>query len=249
VADFGTFDPTGIVLASAYSAHHNGLLNQSSTKPEFILRPRILARMPDAQTFVFKIRPGVKVAPNDLGVPERDLDGEDVRVNTERIKTTPTANNYTFTRDYVDSVTVSGDLVTMKTTRPYAWFLNRIGLFINTIAPRELLAGDLSRLEQHAAGAGPFRLTSLEPGQHAVFDRNPNYYRRDEATGTQLPFIDQIDLKLIFDRSAAGRRSSAASCTATPRPTRRKEGPVGPVRDPGNPTSYIAFSMNCRAAA
>ncbi len=250
-ADFGTFDPhLGIVLASAYFPRiYNGLLNQSATKPEFIYFDLASwLEMPDAQTFVFKIRPGVKVAPNDLGVPERDLDAEDVRVNTERIKTTPTANNYTFTRDYVDSVTVSGDLVTMKTTRPYAWFLNRIGLFINTIAPRELLAGDLSRLGQHAAGAGPFRLTSLEPGQRAVFDRNPNYYRSDEATGMRLPFIDQIDLKLIFDRSASRtaflsrqlHRYAPANATEAKGLSDR----FVILREPN--FSYIAFSMNCR---
>ncbi|HYM14708.1 MAG TPA: ABC transporter substrate-binding protein [Dehalococcoidia bacterium] len=205
-ADFGTFDPhLGIALASAYFPRlYNVLVNQCATKAEFMYFDLASAlETPDPLTFIFKIRPGVRVAPNDLGVPERDLDPEDVRVSLERIRTTKAANNYAFAHQYIASITTTADTVTVKTTTPYAWFLNRIGLFVNTIPPRELLSGDLKRLEQHAAGAGPYRLTSLHEGQGATFDRNPNYYRKDDRTGQQLPYVDGIDLKLLFDRTAA----------------------------------------------
>jgi len=205
-AEFGTFDPhIGIALASAYFPRvYNVLVNQSAAKPEFMvfdLASRL--EMPDDQTFVFTIRPGVKVGPNNLGVPQRDLDPEDVRINIERIQSTPEASSYAFAHDYIASVTSSGDSVTIKTTSPYAWFLNRIGLFFNTIAPRELLLGDVSRMTSEAAGAGPFVLKTLREGQGAEFERNPNYYRKDDATGEQLPYVDGIDLRVILDRSTA----------------------------------------------
>jgi peptide/nickel transport system substrate-binding protein len=250
-ADFGTFDPhIGIAVASAYFPRiYNVLVNQCATKPEFLYFDLASSlEMPDPQTFIFKIRPGVKVTPNDMGVPERDLDAEDVRISIERIKSTKEANNYAFASQYIQSVEAAGDAVTLHTTRPYAWFLNRIGLFVNTIAPRELLAGDVSRLEQHAAGAGPYRMTSLKEGEAATFDRNPNYYRKDETNGAQLPYVDGIDLKLIFDRSAA--RTAFLSkqlhryVPASALEARDLADRFVIQRDPN--FSFIAFAMNPR---
>ena len=55
------------------------LLNQSPTKPEFVFLDLAQSyELPDESTYIFTMRPGVKVTPNDLGVPERDLDAEDV---------------------------------------------------------------------------------------------------------------------------------------------------------------------------
>ncbi|MHB8376641.1 MAG: ABC transporter substrate-binding protein [Dehalococcoidia bacterium] len=250
-ADFGTFDPhLGIALASAYFPRlYNVLVNQSATKPAYFYFDLASSyENPDAATFVFKVRPGVKVGPNDLGVPERDLDGEDVRVNLARIKSTPEANNYAFAHEYIDNVAVAGDAVTIRTTKPYAWFMNRIGLFFNTIAPRELLAGDLSRLTQRAAGAGPFRLISVAQGQRAVFQRNPNYYRKDRATGDQLPYVDGIDLRVIFDRSAAHTAFESGQLQRYVPGDAGEARSLAPTyviaRDPN--FAFVSFTMNAR---
>ena len=204
-ATFGTFDPhLGIQVASAYFPRiYNVLLNQSATKPEFMYMDLAESfEIPDETTYTFKIRPGVKIAPNDLGVPERDLDAEDVKATLERIASEPMSNNYGFAKQYIASVKAEPGRVTIKTTGPYAWFLNRIGLFFNTIAPRELLTGDLSRLTSRAAGAGPYRLSSVTEGEVARFERNPNYYRTDDANGgAALPYVDALEVRTIFDRA------------------------------------------------
>ena len=44
--------------------------------------------------------------------------------------------------------------------------------------------------------------SSPTEGEGARMERNPSYYRRDDA-GAQLPFIDGIDARIITDRSAA----------------------------------------------
>jgi peptide/nickel transport system substrate-binding protein len=203
-ATFGTFDPhLGVEVASAYFPRiYNVLLNQSATRPEWMFMDLAQSyETPDDTTYIFKIRPGVRIGPNDMGVPERDLDAEDVRVTLERIRTDATTTQYSFGKQHISSVTVSGDTVTVKTPEPYAWFLNRIGLFLNCIAPRELLTGDLSRLKTKAAGAGPFRLMSVTEGEKARFDANASYYRKDEARGNaQLPYLDGLDVQVIFDR-------------------------------------------------
>ena len=48
---------------------------------------------------------------------------------------------------------------------------------------------------------GPFKLTSYVPGQRLVFDRNPNYWKKDEA-GVQLPYLDQVVLEVVPDQNA-----------------------------------------------
>lgn len=48
---------------------------------------------------------------------------------------------------------------------------------------------------------GPFKLTSYAPGQRLVFDRNPRYWKKDEA-GTPLPYLDQLILEIVPDQNA-----------------------------------------------
>lgn len=247
-ANFGTFDPhLGVAVASAYFPRvYNVLVNQSATKPEFLYFDLATSfETPDNVTYVFKIRPGVKVAPNALGVPERDLDAEDVKANLERMMTDATTNQYGFAHQNIESVTASGDTVTVKTRGPYAWLINRIGLFFDCIAPRELLSGNLSKLSDKTAGAGPYRLVSVTEGERATFARNPNYYRTDERTGEQLPYVDSLDVRVVFDRSAqrtAFQSGQIHAYTVSTGDEARSLGDVPLARDPA--FAYISFTMN-----
>jgi peptide/nickel transport system substrate-binding protein len=248
-ADFGTFDPhLGIAVASAYFPRvYNVLVSQSATRPEFVVHDLAESfEIPDERTFIFKIRPGVTIAPNSLGVPERDLDGEDVRVSLERVKADGGASNNAFARLHVDSVTVAAGTVRIEAPAPYAWFLNRIGISFNTIAPRELLTGDLSRLTHAAAGAGPFRLMSITEGEVARFDRNPNYYRHDETNGdARLPYVDGLDVRVIFDkatqRAAFQSGQVHAYMTGSKADAESLQGAIV-ARDPA--LTFNAFTMN-----
>lgn len=203
-AAFGSWDPhTGIAVASAYFPRiYNLLLSQSPTKPEYMYMDLAESyEIPDDLTYVFKIRPGVKIAPNSLGVPERDIDGEDVRVTFDRIKTDPLANQYSFASKYVESVTVNGDSVTVRTTEPYAWFLPRMSAYNNTIPPRELVAHP-SQFVDAGVGAGPYTLVSVTENDTASFHRNTNFYGRDAANNNApLPYIDDLEVRVIFDRA------------------------------------------------
>ena len=75
-----TLDPhLSIAAGTAYFPRiYNVLMAQSPIKPEF--RFDDLAEkleQPDETTWIFSIRPGVKIAPNELDVPERDMDAVD----------------------------------------------------------------------------------------------------------------------------------------------------------------------------
>ena len=43
---------------------------------------------------------------------------------------------------------------------------------------------------------------TFEESGSVKLDRNPNYYRKDDLSGLQLPFIDGIDVALVTDRQA-----------------------------------------------
>ena len=48
---------------------------------------------------------------------------------------------------------------------------------------------------------GAFKLTTYAAGQRLVFDRNPNYWKKD-AAGVQLPYLDQVVFEIVPDQNA-----------------------------------------------
>jgi peptide/nickel transport system substrate-binding protein len=50
-------------------------------------------------------------------------------------------------------------------------------------------------------GLGPFVLTTYQPGQRLVFDRNPHYWRKDDR-GVALPYLDHLTVELVPDQNA-----------------------------------------------
>jgi peptide/nickel transport system substrate-binding protein len=249
-ANFGSWDPhTGIQVASAYFPRmYNLLLSQSPTKPEFVYLDLAESyEIPDDLTYVFNLRPGVRIAPNAIGVPERDIDGEDVRVTFERIKADPLANQYSFASKYVDRVTVNGDSVAITTAEPYAWFLPRMSAYNNTVPPRELVT-EPGRFTDVGVGGGPYSLVSVTENDVARFTRNTNFYGRDARNNNHpLPYIDELEVRVIFDRlpqqTAFGDGQIHQYWAETGEEASLYDGyPVS--RDPV--FAFIAFTMNPR---
>jgi len=208
-ADFDTFDPyIGIAASVGYFPRlYNVLVNYSALDTSFEFFDLATGyEQPDDATYIFTIRDGVKVSPNALGVPERNLDAEDVVVAYDRIKTLPQSNAAAFINKWLASHEASTDKrqYTFNLPSPYYFFRNRIGSPINTVVPKEALTdANIGKLRSQAAGAGPFMLRDYAEGTGATLDRNPNYYRRDESNNNeQLPYIDGMDVKIITDRAA-----------------------------------------------
>ena len=57
--------------------------------------------------------------------------------------------------------------------------------------------------ETQAVGTGPFLLTSYAPGDRTTVQRNPDYWLSDED-GNQLPFLDEIEFRVIEDSQVRG---------------------------------------------
>jgi ABC-type transport system substrate-binding protein len=138
-ADFDTFDPyIGIAASVGYFPRlYNVLVNFSAQDSDFRFDDLSSSfEQPDDTTYNFTIRPGVKVGPNPLGVPERDLTAEDVQISYERIKTLPQSNAFGFIGQWMETNLANPDgTYTFKTPKPYFFWRNRIGSGINTIVP------------------------------------------------------------------------------------------------------------------
>jgi peptide/nickel transport system substrate-binding protein len=185
---------------------YNVLVNQSRTKPAFILNDlAVKYENPSSTEWIFHIRPGVKIAPNDLGI-DRDMDAQDAFVAYERIKGLPQANACVFVcKQFVSHEATDPQTYKVSTPKPYAWFLLNLGIYYNTIPPRELIQTNPDRMKTAAYGGGYFfvRNGGYVEGQTLTLEKNPNYYGKDENNNNaQLPYVDGHDAKIIPDRSA-----------------------------------------------
>jgi peptide/nickel transport system substrate-binding protein len=69
------------------------------------------------------------------------------------------------------------------------------------------------------ASIGPYVLAQYRPAERMVFERNPNYWRRDE-TGTQLPYTDRLTIEIVPDQDAELVRLQAGQIDFTQQPLR-----------------------------
>ena len=204
--DWGTIDPvTSVAFGPQLFPHiYNTLVSRSARQSDFIrfdLAESI--EQPDEQTYLFNVRPGVKIAPNSLGIAERDMDAGDVQAWFDRIAVEDGALMRAFTNQWVDS-TNAPDPTTfeLKTAGAYAYTLLRLGSPLGgTIPPREFFEQRI-RISDQGVGAGPWAV--IEPGSYSntggiVVSRNPNYYRTG-ASGEALPYIDEVEYIRISDR-------------------------------------------------
>jgi peptide/nickel transport system substrate-binding protein len=203
---FGLDPHLAIAAGLQYFAQmYNVLMNRSAVNADYLLMDLAEHYEPvDDKTHLFTIRPGVKIAPNDLGIPERDMDAQDAWTTFERIKHQPLANSCQFVCQYFAEHKVVGtNQYQVATPVPYAWFQQNIGRAISTIPPREVIAADWSapKIINAGAGGGPFfiRPGSFVEGEKVSLDRNPNYYKL--ATDGK-PYLEGWDVIVIQDRQA-----------------------------------------------
>lgn len=120
-------------------------------------------------------------------------------------------DDYTFTI----ATGKSGDL-----SQPLSWplFPNYLGGQWGLIAsPTWLAAVDAGTAQaSEPVGSGPFVYKSYAPGDNLVVTRNPNYWVKD-SQGRNLPYLDEIEFKVINDSQvrATALRSGDLTMTST----------------------------------
>lgn len=207
---FAGVDPHVSVYAGSgvVGVVYNYLLRQEVARPD-IGRQMDLAEAvevgADGLTWTFRLRPDVRVAPNDRGVPERALDAEDVLASFGRMADPATgATAFPFFRQWVSTFDApDAHTVRLVTRRPFAWTADVLGDNLQgAIVPREWLERG-TEMRTRAVGGGAFRVESLQEGDRAVLRPNPNYYLPDR------PHLDELRIQLFQDN--ATQRTAFAS--------------------------------------
>jgi peptide/nickel transport system substrate-binding protein len=99
---------------------------------------------------------------------------------------------------------------------------------------------------------GPFRLKQYVPRQRLVFERNPHYWKHDEA-GRPLPYLDRLDI-VFADQSAQlirlmSRDVSVGARLRSEDLASLEQSPFLTIRDGGPSLEYDFLFFNWRAAA
>ncbi|MGH2602364.1 MAG: ABC transporter substrate-binding protein, partial [Dehalococcoidia bacterium] len=111
---------------------YNYLIRTSLVAPEKgILQELAVSQelAPDNVTTIFKLRPDAMIAQNNLGVPVRPIDAEDVKLSFERVGNPAAASNgFSWINEWVDKFeAVDPTTFRVVTKAPYAWVLNNVG--------------------------------------------------------------------------------------------------------------------------
>ncbi|MCW3052629.1 MAG: extracellular solute-binding protein family 5 [Chthonomonadales bacterium] len=162
---------------------------------------------PDAKTWTFKLRKGIKWSDGQPFTADDVVFSLDV-IYDEKVDTTyrdvMKINGKAWTYKKIDDSTVEIDLP------------EKFGLFLDVgqfpIIPKHKLeaawkAGKFNSTwgvdtkAEDVVGTGPYTLASYRPSESMVFKRNPYYWKLD-ASGKQLPFFDGGVTQIVPDLNA-----------------------------------------------
>jgi ABC-type transport system substrate-binding protein len=208
--DWGTIDPVTSVGTSVgiTPRMYNVLLNRSNANSDFWFFDLAESlEQPDDVTYIYKLRRGVKIAPNDLDIPQRDMDALDILSWNERVREDEDALARVVLLPWVASTEApDAQTVITKTKGPYGYFISRQGRALGgCIPPREFYERGISLTDQ-GVGAGPYVLrpgTYRETGEVSV-DRN---HRRAPGPAHRVP--RPADLQLHRRIGCRGGRDPA----------------------------------------
>ena len=228
----GSIDPAIVLIAS----HAIGLVNEKLGIPNWALdrdvhdyrtiwlpESAIIGRlaesweMPDATTFIFKIRKGVHWH-NKAPMNGRELTASDIEYNQHRIWglgsgfTEPAGNAplYPYVKNSegllnIESVTATDKwTVVFKLKEPIPGTLKDITVQEpNLVLAPEVIEqyGDVTDW-RNVVGTGPFELTDWVEGSSATYTKNPDYWGFDEKyPENRLPYVDEIRALVMKERA------------------------------------------------
>jgi peptide/nickel transport system substrate-binding protein len=156
---------------------------------------------------------------------------------------------------------VSARIVRFDLPAPYApgerifdsfWILPKHKLAALFAQGRFTEAWTIGSSPAELATTGPFRLAQYVPGQRLVFEKNPNYWKRDE-NGQPLPYLDRLDIVFVADQNAQLVRLMARDVAAGARlraddVATLQRSPFLTVRDAGPSLEYNFLFFNWSAA-
>lgn len=173
---------------------------------EMVLRPELAERWevsPDAKTFTFHLRPGVRFA-NLPPVNGRELTSADVKWSYEywtrtgqfKEKKLPQGQFDYFFEGMQAIDTPDKSTVVVRFNEAFVPFINYTASEWNPIVPKEIF-DEAGNLKDKIAGTGPYQLdqAASQKGTRWVWKKNPNYWEPGK------PYLDEIRWLTLPDES------------------------------------------------
>jgi peptide/nickel transport system substrate-binding protein len=146
--------------------------------------------IPNATTYVFRLRKGVKFHNG------REMTADDVKYSIDRVRDPKIGAPIRDVYADVDKVeTPDKYTVRLTLSRPNAALLSMMTGRASYVVPREEIDKH-GTLQKVMVGTGPFKLVEHVPGDYARFARNDSYYEPG------LPYLDGFTIKVIKDESS-----------------------------------------------
>jgi peptide/nickel transport system substrate-binding protein len=189
------YDQGGIVLIQQVCEYLIALDDKNALKPSLA---ESWSGSADASTWTFKLRQGVLF--ND-GSP---MEAADVVASMERVVDPKSGSGALAALQGILSpggtTAVDAATVEFKLDKPFADFPYLVcqSSYNTVILPRTYNGNFVKK----PVGTGPFMLQSYNAKQKAVMVKNPKYWGKD-ASGQQLPYLDQVTWVMVQDESAA----------------------------------------------
>lgn len=195
-------DPIAILAAGTHTnvgAAYSKLIkfkNGEGVSPtNFDVQPDLsaLPEQPDASTYIFKLKKGVKYH-NIPPVNGRELTADDVKYTFDLIRDPKIKSPQSYIFAGVDRYEVV-DPYTLKITmkQPQAVFLNYIGGSYTWIVAREVAEAD--QLKSKAIGTGAFMLSEYSPAKRLVYKKHPDYFEPGR------PYLDGVEKLIVTEYS------------------------------------------------
>ena len=154
-----------------------------------------LPERPDTQTYVFKIRQGVKFQ-NVAPLNGRPMTVEDVKYSIDAVR-----GHASYKADYapITSVTTpDAQTVVVKTDSPYAPLLSYMGVGNYgtwKVFPKEIIDSKLT--DSTSIGTGPYIRAEHQQGNRVLFKKNPDYWNKVDKA-----YLDEVRILIIPDPAA-----------------------------------------------
>jgi len=156
----------------------------------------------DGLTYTFNLRSDVQFSNG------RGFTADDVKYTYDRLLDPDTASGNAWRLGAIDSIEVVDDYtVVFNLNTVNTGFLGKLasGSPVGIIARESVEDGTI---DTAPVGTGPFKITDYQPGTVVMLERNEFYWGTD-ANGTQLPYLDALELRIIPDDSV--KRSALVS--------------------------------------